>query len=97
MEKKKLEEFQEEIKKSRLSGLIRKLMILESRQMVELNNLPRDGQTQGDKHLSYDELTKIVCSRYSPYIGALSEEIDRREETYKFAVEIAKTMAPRGS
>lgn len=96
MEKKKLDEFEEEIKKSNLSGLIRKLIILEARQMAELNNLPRDGQIQGNRHISYDELTRIVCSRYSPFIGALSKEIDEREKKYDYSFEIAKIMKPEG-
>ncbi|MBS3073667.1 hypothetical protein J4465_02635 [Candidatus Pacearchaeota archaeon] len=79
---KRLEEFSQEIKNSSLSSLIRKLAIIEARQFIELNNLPKDGQIHGDKLISYEELTKNVCSRHSPYIEVLSREIDTKEKEY---------------
>lgn len=80
---KTLEEFKEEIKNAPLSGLIRKLIILEASQNDELKLLPRDGQIKGDKTIPYDELKSLVCLRYTPYIKIISETLDKRERGYE--------------
>lgn len=79
---KTLEEFKEEMKKAPLSGLIRKLIILESGQNDALKILPKEGQMQGERHISYDELKNIVGARYTHYIRVISEILDAKEKDY---------------